>query len=337
MGDDTSISWTDSTWGIVRGCTRISAGCANCYAETMAGRFSDPGQAFHMFADRNRAGSKWTGKVELVANALDRPLRWRRPRTIFTTSMADVFHEKLTNEEIAAIFGVMAATPHHTYQVLTKRAQRMREWFEWMQVEIDRDGDPWTTLMQETTRRMPADSKAWAKYLEEHDHKEDACFEPWPLPNVWPGVSVENQEASHRIDDLIRVPAARRFLSCEPLIGPLAIGLLGTLPADATGGAYVMTHERIDWVIAGCESGPGARPCDVTWLRALRNECAETGTAFFLKQAEAELDHSVVPARAIIEPGDNSREKGRGPRGLPIIELPYLDGEQHDAMPEVQE
>ena len=123
MGDATSISWTDATWNPVRGCSRVSDGCRNCYAETVAARFSGPGQAYEGLADRARKGSKWTGVVRMVPEHLADPMRWKRPRRIFVNSMSDLFHESLSNEQIAAVFGVMAAAPQHTFQVLTKRGQ----------------------------------------------------------------------------------------------------------------------------------------------------------------------------------------------------------------------
>jgi protein gp37 len=130
MADKTAIEWTDATWNPVRGCSRISPGCGGpghaggCYAEGVAARFSGPGQAFHGFADRDRAGSKWTGKVELIPEMLDLPMRWRRPRRIFVNSMSDLFHEALSFGEVMRVFNVMWQAPQHTFQVLTKRAER---------------------------------------------------------------------------------------------------------------------------------------------------------------------------------------------------------------------
>jgi len=208
MADGTGISWTDATWNPVRGCSRVSEGCRNCYAERVAARFSGPGQPYEDLADRERKGSKWTGVVRLIPAHLADPLRWRRPRRIFVNSMSDLFHESLTNEEIAAVFGVMAAAPQHTFQVLTKRARRMREWFEWIgTANLD-----WLR----TYAQRALDPTFTKRYVDRGT--------TWPLPNVWIGVSVENQEAAdERIPDLVRTPAAVRFLSCEPLLGPVVI------------------------------------------------------------------------------------------------------------------
>lgn len=369
MGSKTTISWTDSTWGPTRGCSRISPGCTNCYAERIAGRFSDPGQAFHGFAVRTNAGSRWTRKVALVPARLADPIRWKKARRIFVNSTSDLFHEELTNEDIAAVFGVMAAAPHHTYQILTKRAKRMREWFEWMDDQIAIDGDPWTTLMRESTTWLAGNGdKTWAKYLAEHDHKEDACFEPWPLPWVQIGVSVENQEAANeRIPELIRCPAAVRFLSCEPLLGEVDLDppLCGSFDRHGDGGYYWnegtpfcsecdnaersyghwLNLEGITWVIAGAESGPGRRSCEVDWLRVIRDACRDNATPFFLKQAfEIPGASTITDIRPIpqvlgrigeliptIGVGPNSNEKGYG-----LVELPYLDGVQYAEFPEVE-
>ncbi len=270
----------------------------------------------------------------MVPKHLADPLRWKKPRRIFVNSMSDLFHEKLSNEQIAAVFGVMAAAPQHTFQVLTKRAKRMREWFAWMNEQVEIDGDPWTTLMRETTSLIGVDT-AWAKYLDENDHVEDACFEPWPLPHVWLGASVENQEAAdERIPELLATPAEMRFLSCEPLLGSVDLTRIGEFRGESLSALEeVVGHverPRIDWIIAGCESGPGARACEVNWLRELRDQCANAGVAYFLKQAE------LVPAVGgpLVTLGKGAKQKGRGPREV-IIELPYLDGVQHAAFPEV--
>lgn len=326
MGDKTGIQWTDATWGPIRGCSRVSEGCRNCYAETMAARFCDEGQPYYQLAKRTASGPRWTGKIKFVTEHLSDPIRWQKPRRIFVNSMSDLFHEELTNEEIAAIFGVMAATPRHSFQVLTKRAKRMREWFEW----VGEHGD-----VRALRRCGDAAEKAGAPvYVKDRKGRspwnDNGCV--WPLPNVWLGVSVENQEAAdERIPELLKTPAAVRFLSCEPLIGPVTLPIVhvfGDNPAPPS----------IDWVIAGCESGPGARPCHVGWLRTLRDQCRGASVKFFLKQATAaqEGGHAVYPsiqaARTpivdVIKAGEGSKMKPGG-----VIGLPYLDGEQHAEFP----
>ena len=341
MGD-TSISWTDKTWNPIRGCSRVSEGCRNCYAERQGNRFRGPGQAFEGLVVW-QAGPRWTGEVRFVAEHLADPLRWRKPQRVFVNSMSDLFHERLTNEQIAAVFGVMAAAPQHTFQVLTKRAKRMREWFEWMSIEAGRSRDA-AVVHYEDTRDMEV--RLCVAWLDTHHvDRGHVTYPTWPLPNVWLGVSVENQDAAdERIPELLRTPAAVRFLSCEPLLGPTN---LRHLDDDAKGGQWCQVDaltgeqtdmgrpcppvgQRIAWVIAGCESGPGARPCDVAWLRSLRDQCAAAGVPYFLKQATYYSEPEATTGTVCF--GSGSREKAGG-----VIELPYLDGVQHAAFPEVSQ
>jgi protein gp37 len=323
MGDGTNISWTDATWNVTRGCRRVSAGCENCYAERHAIRMSGPGKPYHGLVKSTATGPRWTGEVAFDADALAHPLRWIAPRTIFVDSMADLFYERFSNEQIAAVFGVMAACPRHTFQVLTKRARRMREWFEWANDSesgrsLRRCGDAAERLNAPVYRQGQDGRSPW------NDIK---C--QWPLPNVWLGVSVEDQEAAdERIPELLRTPAAVRFLSCEPLIGQTSLaewimeptGNFRTYKGTRQYELKVTKDHSLGWVIAGCESGPGARPCSVEWLRSLRDQCAAARVPFWLKQAVA-ADHTQC--------GPDSKRKGGG-----VVELPYLDGEQHRAMPE---
>ena len=331
MSDDTGISWTNATWNPIRGCTRVSEGCRHCYAERVAARFSGPGQPYEGLAvrklrvisdDDQRVEARWTGDVRFVAEHLADPLRWRRPRRIFVNSMSDLFHERLTNEQIAAVFGVMAAAPHHTFQVLTKRSARMREWFAWARRDFT-DRQRGIVSAPNTFRALldaafevlgppskPALDAAW------HAHDDDR----WPLPNVWLGVSAENQAAAdERIPDLLATPAAVRWVSAEPLLGPVDL-------ASASPNARSLAQD-LDWIVAGCESGPGARPADVEWFRSLRDQCATAGVAFFLKQA-ARRGGEWTDWKDVIGPGPGSKQKAGG-----VIELPYLDGVQHAEMP----
>ncbi len=324
MSDDTGISWTNATWNPIRGCTRVSEGCRHCYAERVAARFSGPGQPYEGLAvrklrwisdDEQRVEARWSGDVRFVAEHLADPLRWRRPRRIFVNSMSDLFHEALTNEQIAAVFGVMAAAPHHTFQVLTKRARRMREWFAW----AGDDGLVWSRLVEairKTHRPRPSVERLVTTSL-------DSRLLAWPLPNVWLGVSAENQAAAdERIPDLLATPAAVRWVSAEPLLGPLNL--------NAKCSPFYAPHlrsDRISWVVAGCESGPGARPADVEWFRSLRDQCATAGVPFFLKQA-VRRGGEWTDWKDVIGLGPGSKQKAGG-----VIELPYLDGVQHAEMP----
>jgi protein gp37 len=292
VGDKTGISWTDATWNPIRGCSRTIAagakqsGCGDgtgggCYAERTAGRFCGTGQPYEGLVRITAKGARWTGVVRMVAEHLADPLRWRKPRRIFVNSMSDLFHESLTNEQIAAVFGVMAACPQHTFQILTKRAARMREWFEWAQ----QHGDG-----QDVMRFGPSAllTCAWEACAGEVWGDADDPFDgdlptaerfgtTWPLPNAWIGVSVENQDAAdERIPDLLATPAAVRFLSVEPLLGQV------TIPQhDQSMGP---SHSPLDWIIIGAESGPGARPADPAWFRSIVEQCRAAGVAVFIKQ-----------------------------------------------------
>ena len=212
MGSFSSIEWTEVTWNPVTGCYKISQGCKHCYAERMAGRLKLMGSA------RYTNGFEPTLHWDLV----DQPRRWKKPRTVFVNSMSDLFQVDVPLEFIAAVFKTMVETPQHTYQVLTKRSDRLLQ---------------------------------LAPHL------------PWPA-NVWMGVSVEDARVVDRVRDLQQVPAKVRFLSCEPLIGPL-----DDLPLAG-----------IHWVIVGGESGPQARPMNADWVESIHDQARQAGSAFFFKQ-----------------------------------------------------
>lgn len=285
MSGSTSIEWTDVTWNPVRGCSRVSEGCRHCYAERQAARFRGDDDPFHGFAYSDKSGPHWTGKVELIPSKLDEPLRWRKPRRVFVNSMSDLFHERLSDEAIAAVFGVMAACQQHTFQVLTKRPERMREW-------VRGSGE---ALTFDAGEKLAGDN-GWC-----HAHEGEA----WPLPNVHLGVSVENQEtADARIPLLLQTPAALRFVSYEPALGPVDLQEIrdgswydreGADRYDALfgrswwrdGEVGVGGGPAIDWLIVGGESGPGARPCDVAWIRAAVEQCRGAGVPVFVKQLGA--------------------------------------------------
>lgn len=275
MGAKTKIEWTSdpvtkapgATWNPVKGCTRVSEGCRNCYAERMAARFSKAcgypangniPEPFHGFATMTSTGPRWTGKVALDEKKLDLPLRWKKPRRIFVNSMSDLFHEGLPDKTIDQVFAVMALCPQHTFMVLTKRAQRMEHWFS-----------------RVTTERMI--NAIWAT------PSARSYLGGWPLPNVWLGVSVENQAtADERIPLLLRIPAAVRFVSVEPMLGPVDLHQF-VLQRNVEHRARPFTNS-LDWVICGGESGPGARPMSAAWPRALRDQCVGAKVPFFLKQ-----------------------------------------------------
>lgn len=262
MGN-TKIQWTGKVWNPVHGCKAISPGCANCYAEPMTARLETMGQAGYAGLTKAGTGGRklrvWTGEFREVPEALDVPLRAKKPALWFVNSMSDLFGEGVSNEYIAAVFGVMASTPHHTYQVLTKRAERLPEWAAWLQSQSKVGGTD--VLLREARRRVGDLSKA-----------SNILGSAIPLPNVWLGVSVEDRKHGlPRIEHLRRTPAAVRFLSIEPLLENL-----WTL--DLTG---------IHWVIVGGESGGQARPFDLAWARSIRDQCKAAGVPFFMKQVGA--------------------------------------------------
>jgi protein gp37 len=274
MADHSPIEWTDATWNPVRGCSRITTGCGGpnheggCYAEKIAARFSDPGQPFHGFAERTPYGGRWTGKLALIDEQLTLPLRWKRPRKIFVNSMSDLFHENLPDEAIDKVFAVMALCPQHTFQVLTKRAERMRAYMS----------DPLQHNRMELAAEAirPSIGKPWSpKYVL-----------PRILPNVWLGVSAERQEeADERIPHLIKTPATVRFISAEPLLGPIDLTRFSPVDADWNPRAAAIGNLiGLDWIIVGGESGHNARPMHPAWARSLRDQCAAAGVPFFFKQ-----------------------------------------------------
>ena len=255
MGD-TSIEWTDKVWNPIRGCDKVSQGCSNCYAATMAARFTKPGQAYEGLAYRDSAGrAQWTGKIRLVEERLMDPIRWRKPRRIFVNSMSDLFHPMVPTDYIARIFAVMAIAQRHTFQILTKRPERMAQLM---------DDDQFIGATYRHAQRIGGNG---------------VVAGTWPLPNVWLGASVENQEtANERIPHLRRSQAAVRFLSCEPLLGPISF-------KPQTDVMEVKPNlDGIHWVIVGGESGHHHRPMDLAWARQIRNECQDAGVAMFFKQ-----------------------------------------------------
>lgn len=263
----TSIEWTDRVWNPVRGCSRVSPGCDNCYAMRQAHRSSGPGGAYEGLTRIGKRGVDWAGFARLIPEQLDQPLRWRRPRRIFVNSMSDLFHPSLTNEEITRVFAVMVLAEQHTFQVLTKRPARAAGWFA--------AADLFRISEQMHLLDLPANGRGYPRLVDK-----------WPLPNVWLGVSVEDRAAKVRIDQLRELPAALRFLSLEPLIEDL-----GEL--DLRG---------IDWVIVGGESGHGARPFDVAWTESIVQQCREAKVACFVKQLGALPFDSRESDRTVDEP-----------------------------------
>lgn len=307
MSNHTTIEWTNTTWNPVTGCTKVSPGCDNCYAETIANRFAG-GPAFPKGFE-----------VMVRPDKVNDPLRWRKPRKVFVNSMSDLFHDKVPDEWLADIFAVMATAQRHTFQVLTKRHGRMK------------------SIMSNPEFVEKVKARAIGKGL-------PVAEWVWPLPNVWLGVSVEDQKrADLRIPALLDTPAAVRFLSCEPLLGP--VDLNG--PADIHGHRSRLTYwltghpgwgspeitstvlelhplttgPRIDWVIVGGESGRSARPMHPDWVRSLRDQCVDAGVPFFFKQWGEWAPESVcatekgAKSALYVEYDGATRPAARGARG----------------------
>ena len=333
MADHSAIEWTDATWNFLAGCSPVSEGCRNCYAAKDAVRLGgNPNEKVHAkyggTAEMRGAGERrravFTGKVTFSEEALLKPLSWRRGRKIFVNSMSDLFHADVADEVIDRAFAVMALAQQHTFQVLTKRPERMAEYF--------------------------ADEYRWA-YIEgaaqkiHHDRTgEDPSM--WlavhgPLPNVWLGASVENQDAAdERIPHLLRVPAAVRFLSLEPLLGPVELSNItgwSTAAMRHWAGRPILGAHGIGWGIVGGESGPNARPMHPAWARSLRDQFAAADVPFFFKQWGEWVPAGQVPGSAgTLRPlrphpfdGLLMYRAGKAPAGR------LLDGVEHNAFPEV--
>ncbi|HMV73814.1 MAG TPA: phage Gp37/Gp68 family protein [Microthrixaceae bacterium] len=236
----TNIEWTDETWNPIVGCSKVSPGCDNCYAVGTVHR--GLAEQHRGLTVRAEGATDWTGEVRVVESMMDRPLRWKKPRRIFVNSLSDLFHPDVSDETIARIFAVMALAPQHTFQVLTKRPQRMADMLSTMLF--------WKVVASHCADDQTA-SLSWPYRTAIANHQG--------LPNVWLGVSIESDRYAFRAAHLRRTPAAVRWISAEPLLGPLP-------SLDLTG---------IDWLVVGGESGPKARPMHPQWVRDLRDECTD--------------------------------------------------------------
>ncbi len=244
------IEWTDATWNPVTGCTPISPGCANCYAKRMSKRL----------AGRGGYPADDPFRVTLHMDKQDEPLKWKKPRRVFVCSMGDLFHKDVPTKFIIDCLSIMAEGYQHTFMLLTKRPKRMMEILSHSTVACD-------TWLQ-TSRGVNAEPA------------------PWPLPNVWIGVTAENQEqANKRIPILLQTPAVVRFVSVEPMLGPVSFrwALWEPMKPNSINNQYDGLR-RLDWIICGGETGPGARPMHPDWVRSLRDQCQEAGVPFFFKQ-----------------------------------------------------
>jgi len=334
MPDRTKIEWCDATWNPIAGCRHVSEGCRNCYAEVIAARFStDPAfagtAAFVNTADGSRE-ARWTGRVVVREHLMTAPLHWRKPKRIFVNSVSDLFHDEVPDSIIDQVFAVMALAPQHTFMVLTKRPERMRKYLA-----------PYDTRRADNLGRLVLDL-GYAEPLE--------CLR-WPLPNVQLGVSVEDQvTADMRIPYLLDTPAAVRFASYEPALGPVDWRWsLSRHPYRIAAGFLQRGHfapgaERLrplDGVLMGGETGPRSRPTHPDWARQTRDQCAEAGAAFHLKgwgdwapfPDGTRVMERLSPSRR--EFWNNATEEmslrvGRRQAGR------LLDGVEHNALPGVQ-
>jgi protein gp37 len=278
MAENSHIEWTDATWNPITGCTIISAGCANCYAMQLAGtRLKDHPSRAGLTRQNATGHHIWTGETRLNEQWLSQPLQWKRPRRIFVCAHGDLFHESVPDVWIDKVFAVMALARHHTFQVLTKRPERMARYMSGSGSEhferLAHAFAPGSFVMTQheiEAHLLPGTTA-------EHRELYRARFPDMSLHNVWLGTSIEDKAtADARIPHLLRTPAALRFISAEPMLGPL----------DLT--RYFHSHldmaRRLHWVIVGGESGRNARPMHADWVRSLRDQCAEADVPFFFKQ-----------------------------------------------------
>jgi protein gp37 len=307
------IEWTERTWNPVRGCTKISPGCKHCYAETFAERWRGiPGHPYEQGFD-----------LRLVPHKLDEPLHWKTPARVFVNSMSDLFQEGVPFEYIDRVFAVMALCPQLTFQVLTKRPHRMLEYFK-----AER-----RSYIANAADALGCSQNDWyIKIVPIHTDR-------WPLPNVWLGVSAEDQtRANERIPQLLRTPATVRFVSYEPALE--AIDFTAVKIACAWNAMHCACsaedcgHPKLDWIIVGGESGPSARPFNINWARSAVRQCKESSVACFVKQLGAkpyacrESDNRKSDHASCIAEGLEDVSSGKGgdmsewPEDLRVREFP---------------
>lgn len=352
MADNTAIEWTDATWNPITGCSVVSPGCTNCYAMRLAGTRLKNVASRKGLTKPTKAGPVWTGEVRFNEAELLRPLSWRSPRKIFACAHGDLFHPDVPDEWIDQTFAVAALCPQHIVQVLTKRSARMRAYISDPTVvrrvyhlvcDLAVEHGPGAVLIAPGSdeRLAPAGLRVF--------------LDTWPLPNVWLGVSAEDQaRADERIPVLLATPAAVRWLSAEPLLGPIDLNHIKFADeVTPSGGGFqawesalngkrfdvwgdgpdIEGQPRLDWVVAGGESGPGARPMHPDWVRRLRDQCADARVPFLLKQwgswkpisqmAEAEYDALYTPPSTA-----NPERRRRCKVGLTVL---HNNGARFDA------
>lgn len=315
---DSKIEWTDATWNPTTGCTWASLGCDNCYAVIMTRRLAAMGQKDYSGLTTKK---HFNGVVRNLPHKLDAPFGWKKPRMVFVNSMSDLFHKDVPNDFIANVFATMYECQWHTFQVLTKRADRLKV------LQNPRFTFAMATLAHNRLKRCSPEKAAIVSVRD----IEDDIRGMWPLPNAWLGVSAENQATlDERLPLLAQTPAAVRFISAEPLLGPLDVG---------TWFFSMMNAEKrcaIGWLIAGGESGPKARPMHPDWARGLRDQCQAAGVPFFFKQWGAWNPLTTVDNRQLLPFGDYDVEtkfgfKRVGKKAAGRL----LDGREWNEFPEV--
>lgn len=293
MADKTKIEWADSTWNPITGCSPVSPGCANCYAAQLAGTRLKHHPSRKGLTKEVNGRPVWTGEVRFNEEWLMQPLRWKKPRRIFVCAHSDIFHEAVPDEWLDRIFAVMVLASQHTFQVLTKRPKRMREYVKALSAG-ERDSEMFNHKFKGCIGGVKAIMSGSVK--------------SGPLRNVWLGVTVESQtQANQRIPLLLQTPAAKRFVSIEPMLGPVnltAIDFNRDVTCNVLDGAGLSRRspcqsipntscKKLDWVICGGESGPNARPMNPNWVRSLRDQCQEAKVPFMFKQWGEWCPHSI--------------------------------------------
>lgn len=370
MAEHSLIEWTDATWNPITGCSLVSPGCTNCYAMQLAGTRLRHHPSRAGLTVESKAGPVWNGTVRLNEEWLMQPLQWKRPRMIFVCAHGDLFHPDVPDAWIDRVFAVMALAPQHTFQVLTKRSARMRAYLT-SEATPDRIAMVCGDLMMagHLTDARGKPSRAYERAVR-HPQDADGWLDPtlwsWPLPNVWAGISAEDQtRADERVPDLLATPAAVRFVSAEPLLGPIDftfmhdsdLGQKEPWPhdvdaltgecSDEENGTISGMYEpgrapRLNWIIVGGESGPNARPMHPAWARSIRDQCAAAGVAFCFKQwgawEENRAGHAIlggtVPGSSSVHDSVLFRGGTRMNRVGKRAAGRLLDGVEHNGMPE---
>jgi protein gp37 len=342
--DKTKIEWTDATWNIINGCTVVSPGCAHCYAMRLAATRMKDHPSREGLAVMHKGEPQWTGEITFYKPAALQPFQWTRPRMIFVCAHGDLFHKDVPDQWIDYVFMAALLNPRHTFQILTKRPERMCEYMRMVNDEAEE---------QTATRFAVAMLHAGLQ-----DSDISAIDIHWPPRNVWLGTSVEDQErADERVPHLLAAPAAVRWLSCEPLLGPVDLTkvdamlfrgaeLVNALTGTAMDflGEPVGRVPKLDWVVVGGESGPRSRPMHPAWARQLRDQSKDARVPFLFKQwGDWATWEPRYPADVIYLDADGSSETDPGVSREPMVRVGKreagrtLDGFTYDGFPARQE